>query len=829
MFKYDPLQKSNDEIESTFIIGKKYLEDILNRLEPKDGSTSNQCIIISGNRGIGKSHFLRMLYLRILKNNLLKQYYSPILYPEELFSVNSLYHLLVVTIKRIFDQIKKSGGINSQETKKLKKEFDDLCKVRFSGKKEEKDNKRIEIENKFFNIINKLYSYNGKKYILLLENLQQLFGNQLSQRDLKRLRGYMQENPDTILIIGSAVAIFDAVENYGEPFYNFFIWRKLTGVNQNEVIDFLKKQASVRNDPEIINKIDNYKSEIEVFRILTGGNPRLILFIYDLLKEKDELFTNDILKKITELTPYFKDKTEKLSGVQKLIIGELCCGMPAKTPSEIANNVNKSVGVISETLKRLKTEGKLRKVDLKSGQNIKSSETFYNISDYFYRIWYQIRQSVSVEDNLSWMAELAVLLLDKEQLQERTESKNLKLRPVYEKALELSESTSFVNRISQLKEVSETYGESYEVKLYEMFKNAEWKNILEITEQMIEKKEKLGIAYFYRAIVHSSNEKRDYQKSIKLFKKAVEIRDDYLEAWNNMGNVYVEMGKYKDAIESYKKAVEIRYDWPDAWFNVGYAYTEMGKYKDAIESYKKAVKIKDDHPEAWYNLGDAYANIEKFNKVLPAYKSFIKTSVKYEAFNIQAYNAIKSICDQFINESESLEKITDKNSTLKTKLLSIGELIIINKFNGVENIVDNIFKKVEGLKLDKIPVPELKVLYFYLMFETILRLNNKSGEKNPVLSARYFLRTSCLLKNNRNLQEMISEFIINYLKNTDKSDIDIEGLQNIFDEWEKMDVRLPESVTSLSKAIQDPDSRTAQVWSTDPLFREIVEMLKSDK
>lgn len=57
-----------------------------------------------------------------------------------------------------------------------------------------------------------------------------------------------------------------------------------------------------------------------------------------------------------------------------------------------------------------------------------------------------------------------------------------------------------------------------------------------------------------------------------------------------MGNALCYKEKYKDAIKSYKKAVSLKEDFLDAYFNLGNAYYMIGKFQEAISNYKVCSK-----------------------------------------------------------------------------------------------------------------------------------------------------------------------------------------------------------------------------------------------
>ena len=54
-----------------------------------------------------------------------------------------------------------------------------------------------------------------------------------------------------------------------------------------------------------------------------------------------------------------------------------------------------------------------------------------------------------------------------------------------------------------------------------------------------------------------------------------------------MGNALKDQGKLDEAIEAYNKALAIKPDNADAYNNMGNALQEQGKLEEAIEAYNK--------------------------------------------------------------------------------------------------------------------------------------------------------------------------------------------------------------------------------------------------
>ncbi len=65
------------------------------------------------------------------------------------------------------------------------------------------------------------------------------------------------------------------------------------------------------------------------------------------------------------------------------------------------------------------------------------------------------------------------------------------------------------------------------------------------------------------------------------FERAVELDPEYVEAWNNLGSLYVEEERYPEAIAVYRNALEIAPDYPDANYNLAEALLAVGDTSEA--------------------------------------------------------------------------------------------------------------------------------------------------------------------------------------------------------------------------------------------------------
>jgi tetratricopeptide (TPR) repeat protein len=133
--------------------------------------------------------------------------------------------------------------------------------------------------------------------------------------------------------------------------------------------------------------------------------------------------------------------------------------------------------------------------------------------------------------------------------------------------------------------------------------------------------------------------------------KALAIKPDYVEAFNNMGNTLQERGKLEEAIEAYNKALTINPDYVDAYYNMGIALQKQSKPEEAIAAYNKALAIKPDYADAYYIMGIALQDQYKLEEAIEAFGKALAIKPDYA----DAYYNMGAI----LHEQGKLEEATE--------------------------------------------------------------------------------------------------------------------------------------------------------------------------
>jgi len=154
---------------------------------------------------------------------------------------------------------------------------------------------------------------------------------------------------------------------------------------------------------------------------------------------------------------------------------------------------------------------------------------------------------------------------------------------------------------------------------------------------------------------------KQFDAAIKYYKKALEIKPDYAEAYYNMGIALKDNGDLDAAINSYKKALEIKSDYVGAYFNTGNILKDTGDLEAAIDSYKKALEIKPDYAEAYNNIGLVLKDKGDLEEAINSYKKALEIKPDY----FEAKENLISLLTSYIPQKDNPNLIVRANEEIR--------------------------------------------------------------------------------------------------------------------------------------------------------------------
>jgi tetratricopeptide (TPR) repeat protein len=143
-------------------------------------------------------------------------------------------------------------------------------------------------------------------------------------------------------------------------------------------------------------------------------------------------------------------------------------------------------------------------------------------------------------------------------------------------------------------------------------------------------------------------DRNDVSKAISAYQKAIKIKDDFFEAYFNLGTIYQDQEDFEqahayyqteEAISAYQHALELKPDFAQAYNNMGAALQKQGKLDRAIECFQKAIEIKPAYAPAYCNMAKAFHLQGKLAEAQEYYLIALQLKADY----VEAYYGLGNI------------------------------------------------------------------------------------------------------------------------------------------------------------------------------------------
>ncbi len=126
---------------------------------------------------------------------------------------------------------------------------------------------------------------------------------------------------------------------------------------------------------------------------------------------------------------------------------------------------------------------------------------------------------------------------------------------------------------------------------------------------------------FLAMVYHGQNRKLSDAEA--LLRNATRIAPDFHQAFNNLGKVLIDNGKWQDAIQCYQKLVELKPNDDTAWAGLGRSFTLSGRIEQAIGAYEKSLTLNDQSPSVHLAYAHMLKTVGKQEEALIAYRRAI--------------------------------------------------------------------------------------------------------------------------------------------------------------------------------------------------------------
>ncbi len=414
---YNPDWLADDDLVANFIARSEefaFLRSELARF-PLEGNIQHYLLV--GVRGAGKTTLLKRLAVAIRRDADLNDHLVALSFPEELYQVKHLADFWWAACAALADELDRAG--KTKEADRLLAELDQA-----KAQADPSD----DLGDAGLHLLLATCAELGRRPVLLVDNLDLVF-QRIEKTGKKRKNPHapaywaLREALSTArspVVIGGSVRLSEPFTDYDKAFYDFFLPKRLGKLPLDEARRVLEHLAQVQGLPEVHERLHAHPGRIQALHELTGGNPRALGFIFELLRQgAGRRAVEDFFRLMDTTTPYYKDRFEDLADQAQVVMHALAVRPPGEgsglrfghTAAEIATHAGLPTNTVSTQLEILTREGLVEK-------SAAHGRTQYRISEQLFRLWLQMRGSRRLRQNVIGLTEFLEALFEPEELRQ---------------------------------------------------------------------------------------------------------------------------------------------------------------------------------------------------------------------------------------------------------------------------------------------------------------------------------------------------------------------------------------------------------------------------
>jgi len=227
---------------------------------------------------------------------------------------------------------------------------------------------------------------------------------------------------------------------------------------------------------------------------------------------------------------------------------------------------------------------------------------------------------------------------------------------------------------------------------------------------------------------------KDYLEAEKIFKNIILLKPN-AENYYIYGNIQKQLKNYKEASENFLKAINLKSDYSEAYNNLGNTKFKLGFIKEAVKNYQKAIKFNKKNIAAYFNLAHVYSEEKNFDDL----KKVLQEVLKFDENNTTALNDLGYL-NLIIGNIDDGRKLFEKVIDIDDKhIRAFKNYFLITKVHEGNEFL----KKLEKLDLSNVN-DEDKILAYTSLSKCNFDLNKSD------LALNYLEKAHKIKKNNSN-------------------------------------------------------------------------------
>jgi tetratricopeptide (TPR) repeat protein len=574
------------------LVGRKDLVDRLQELaiDGAGGPNKHQRLIV-GPRGSGKTHVLRVLHNRLWDNEELKKRLLIVFLLEDELGVATFLDFVV----RLLRAIQRWYPEHGQLGRDLEVLYDLPAAVR---------------EERAVSLL--LDAAGGKDVLIITENLGLTFDKTrgFGHEGQQALRNLFQQQP-IFMVFASSQALVEGTRDPDGPFYGFFKTIHLRRLTLDEALTFVQSIASATGNEPVQKLLDGPtgRGRMRAIFDFTGGNHRLLVSFYEFLAcDSMARLSEQFLRALNPLRPYYQEQMRSLSAQQQKIVQYLSLQRRPRTVKDIARGCMASQNTISKQLKELLDRGHVARIE-------QGRESYYEIAEALFRICYEAdieQEGAPVRLFVDFLANLYTL----EELEQR-----LKTFTLLASEFGNEGAVPFASPRGAPLPAGRWFDD--EARIYELAlaqaRSRGASSDIETRSHLATEIDPHDVAALASLGVQQGNAGQ-HQEALELFRQVNRASPEDAEGWRNTGDALQNLGRQGEAEDAYRRALELDPENAGTLFGLGVLLGNAGRHREALDRSRQLTRVAPNLATGWTVKGEALRHLEMTSEAEAAYR-----------------------------------------------------------------------------------------------------------------------------------------------------------------------------------------------------------------
>lgn len=579
LYYFNAHTKTDDDVVETFIVRKNILSRILQQVEIGVKGKLQKHFLISGSRGMGKSTLLRRLEIA-MQNESESCHLLPILFPEEQYNIDRLSKFWLNSLDALADNFEEEN--NFEETNLLDKLIEELTDLKDETK----------VSQRACDYLQEVCRKYRRQPVFLIDNFDILFDG-ISKEQRENLAKQIETKGSPFFIAASSHEIDTATEEE-QLFFKDFEKIQLDRLSQSEMRELLLVLAEKTGKSEIFDDIYRKTAQLDALHSLTGGNPRIAIFMFHLLANglSSKIFEN-LNALLDIITPLYKSNFEQLSKQSQIIVDALALNWDPCDLDLLSHITKLDNNTLASQLDRLVKNGWVERTGRFSEEKNRVVVRIknYSLRERFFNIWYIMRRASRRQrgDLRSLTFFLETFYTPQHLAAEKVRIINL-----------LKENID-TDRINYGLALSRAHnrgdGSEMEESIYRAILEQTDGNHAEISKYLNPDRIPEGLyddflvaeAKRWTSRINTLFENKEYEKARQFITSVLKRHPKNRYAHRMMAEAFYQEEKYDEAETYYQKTIAIREDDSLSWLGIALIQEKRNDFAAAEEAYQIAL------------------------------------------------------------------------------------------------------------------------------------------------------------------------------------------------------------------------------------------------